>query len=324
VTVFGESAGATSVLLLVAMPSARGLFHRVIAQSPGNAIGTPGPAPGVEVAEQLLSALGIPKRDSEKLRDVAPEAIIKAQNSVKSPLWVGFFPVVDEETVPRRPQDLFKHGGGATVPLLIGTNRDEWNLFEPPLKNSSPESADASALAAALRERGFPENRQDRIPELVATYRQSRSQKALPHDDGAIIRAVAGDIRFRIPSIRFAEAHVERGLSAHMYFFTHGSPALRGALGACHALELPFVFGTLDAPLQDRFAGTGPDVEALSAAMMRSWIAFARTGDPTYEGSAVRWPLYDTRSRSTMMFDKTIGVEDAPFDEERAVWDGIF
>lgn len=321
VTVFGESAGGTSVLLLAAMPAARGLFHRVIAQSPGNAIGVPGPEPGIDVAEQLLSALGISKRDSEKLRGMAPEAIIKAQNSVKSPLWVGFFPVVDQETLPRRPRDLFKEGSGATVPLLIGTNRDEWNLFEPPPMNA-PEFG-AEAMAAALHERGFPQGRRDRIPELVAAYRRSRSLRGLPHDDGAIVRAAAGDIRFRIPSIQFAEAHVERGLSAHMYLFTHGSPALRGALGACHALDLPFVFGTLDMPLQDRFAGTGPDIEALSAAMMRSWIAFATTGDPNYDGSNVRWPLYDTRTRSTMIFDKTIRVEEAPLDEERAAWDGI-
>jgi para-nitrobenzyl esterase len=145
----------------------------------------------------------------------------------------------------------------------------------------------------------------------------------LPYDDGAIVRAVAGDIRFRIPSIRFAEAHVRRDLPVCSYLFTHGSPAMRGALGACHALELPFVFGTLDVPLQDRFAGTGPEVEALSLAMMRAWLAFAKTGDPNFDGAVVPWPLYDTERRSTMIFDKTIRVEDAPFDEERGVWDGV-
>ena len=178
-------------------------------------------------------------------------------------------------------------------------------------------------MTAALRGRGFPKDRQDRIPELVAAYRQSRADKGLPYDDGAITRAVAGDIRFRIPSIRYAEAHVERDLPTHMYLFTHVSPAMRGALGACHALDLPFVFGTLDMPLQDRFAGSGPEVEALSAAMMRSWIAFAKTGDPNYDGSTTRWPRYDAAARSTMIFDKAIRVEDAPLDAERAAWDGI-
>jgi para-nitrobenzyl esterase len=322
VTVFGESAGGTSVLLLLAMPSASGLFQRAIAQSPGNAIAIPDPAPALDVAEQLLSVLGIPMRESERLRDIAPGAIVKAQNSVKSPLWVGFFPILDSETIPIRPRDLFEKGGGARVPLLIGTNRDEWNLFEPPPKNP-PAPSSIDGMTAALCGRGFPKNRQDRIPGLVAAYRQSRAEKALPHDDGAIARAVAGDVRFRIPSIRYAEAHVRRGVPTHMYLFTHGSPAMRGALGACHALELPFVFGTLDTPLQDRFAGVGPEVEALSAAMMRSWIAFAKTGDPNYDGASVEWPPYDPHRRATLVFDKTIRVEDAPLDAERAVWDGV-
>jgi para-nitrobenzyl esterase len=321
VTVFGESAGGTSVLLLLAMPAASGLFHRAIAQSPGNAIGIPDAAPALDVAEQLLASLGIPNRDSEKLRDVSPEAIIKAQNSVKSRLWLGFFPVLDSETLPRRPRESFENGGGAPVPLIVGTNRDEWNLFEPPPKN--PPALDADAMTASLLERGFPKKEQERIPAVVAAYRASRLDKGLPSDDGAISRAVAGDIRFRIPSIQYAEAQAKRGLPTHMYLFTHGSPAMRGALGACHALELPFVFGTLDAPLQDRFAGAGPEVDALSAAMMRSWIAFAKTGDPNYDGATVPWPLYDAHRRTTMIFDDTIRVEDAPLDAERAAWDGI-
>lgn len=109
-----------------------------------------------------------------------------------------------------------------------------------------------------------------------------------------------------------------------MYLFTHGSPAMRGALGACHALELAFVFGTLAAPMQDRFAGKGPEVEALSAEMMRSWIAFATAGNPNAREAAADWPRYDSGRRVTRIFDsKGIGVEEAPFDEERAIWDGI-
>ena len=84
----------------------------------------------------------------------------------------------------------------------------------------------------------------ERIAHLVDSYRRSRADRHLPSDDAAVIRAVAGDIRFRIPSIRYADAHVGRGLPTHVYLFTHSSPAMRGALGACHALDLAFVFGT--------------------------------------------------------------------------------
>src|SRR5262249_24090699 len=159
----------------------------------------------VDVAGQMLSTLGVAPSESEKLREVPAEAIIRAQASVKSTLWVGFFPVLDSHTVPRRPRELFADGGGARVPLVIGTNRDEWNLFDLP--RGEKVSSEDDRLVPAILERGFPKQHEARIPEMVAAYRHSRSQLGLPNHDGAIVRAIAGDLRFRIPSIRFAETH---------------------------------------------------------------------------------------------------------------------
>lgn len=93
-------------------------------------------------------------------------------------------------------------------------------------------------------------------------------------------------------------------------------------MGSCHALEMPFVFGTLDAPTQDRFAGTGPDVERLAADMMDAWTAFARGANPSHSGIGA-WTPYDAERRSTMVLGRTSEAQDAPFEEERAVWDGI-
>lgn len=320
VTIFGESAGATSVLNLLSTPSAAGLFRAAIAESPGNSLGISEPAAALDVAEQVLHALGIGRHETEKLRDVPAAAIIDAQSKVRSPLWVGFFPVLDQHTVPRRPRELFAAGGGAAVPLVLGTNRDEWNLFEPPKGEKGRAVED---IVPAVLSRGFPKQHVARIPEVFECYRSSRARLGLPSDDWAILRAIAGDTRFRIPTIRFAEVHSNRRLPTYMYLFTHESPAMRGALGACHALELPFVFGMLDAPLQDRFAGQGPAVQTLSLAMMRSWIAFAKTGNPDADAT-VEWLPYDDRRRATLIFDSTrIRSEDAPLDDERAAWDGI-
>jgi para-nitrobenzyl esterase len=105
-----------------------------------------------------------------------------------------------------------------------------------------------------------------------------------------------------------------------MYLFTWESPAMAGALGACHALEIPFVFGNLDIPTMDRFAGAGPDARRLSEQMSEAWIAFARTGDPHHAGIP-RWPTYDTARRATLEFGPQTRVIDAPFDEERRVWE---
>ena len=92
-----------------------------------------------------------------------------------------------------------------------------------------------------------------------------------------------------------------------------------GALGACHALELPFVFGTLHDPGIDKFAGSGPDATRLSEQMMDGWLSFARTGNPNTDGGPA-WPAYDGTRRSTMVFGADTHMEDAPYDEERQLW----
>ena len=169
---------------------------------------------------------------------------------------------------------------------------------------------------------GFPEEARERIPRLVDVYRGSRKEKRLPHHDRALMRALLGDLRFRIPSIRVAEMHAKRDLPTYVYLFSYASPARGGSLGACHALELPFVFGTFDAPLQDRFAGTGQAALGLSDSMMRAWSRFAATGVP-HGNCADEWPRFDTERRATRVFDASSRIEHGPHDDERAAWEGI-
>jgi para-nitrobenzyl esterase len=318
VTVFGESAGGSSAILLMAMPSASGLFKQAIAQSPGPALDLAEPEVAVDHAEQLLRALDLSLADSGKLRDLPAEAIRTAQGTVRGRPgdWLGFFPVLDPETLPEQPRRVFARGDGAAVPLVVGHNRDEWNLFDLPTREDPERKID---IARALLAKGFPPQAQDRLPHLLDTYRKSRAHKALPHHDAALMRAILGDMRFRLPSVRTAELHAARGLPTYAYFFSYSSPALGGALGACHALELPFVFGNLDAPQQERFAGKGEAVRALSAEMMQAWSHFARTGTP---GDS--WPRFDVEQRATRVFDTPSRIERAPHDEERAEWDGLF
>lgn len=97
---------------------------------------------------------------------------------------------------------------------------------------------------------------------------------------------------------------------------------MRGALRACHGLDIAFAFGTLDAPLQPGFPGTGPDAEAVSAAMMDTWLAFARSGHPSHPRVG-DWPRYDSARRATMVFAAPTVLQDSPFDAERATWDDI-
>lgn len=97
---------------------------------------------------------------------------------------------------------------------------------------------------------------------------------------------------------------------------------LEGIFGACHFLEIPFIFNTIDAPGMGEFTGGGPEAIALSEKMMDSWIAFARAGSPNHK-EIPEWASYNVNTRTTMFFGKEVKTVDAPFDKERAAWDGL-
>lgn len=315
VTIFGESAGSASVAALLAMPPARGLFNRAILQS-GVGRASP-PEVAARSADALLEALGLSRAQAAALADLPAAQIVAAQAAVQK-RGLGFGPVRDPATLPEEPMKVVRAGGASETAVLIGSNRDEVKLFNaaaprPPL--------DESGLLAAVRA-ALPRADEAQAAALVETYRASRSARGLPAGTLDILDAVQSDLRFRIPSIRLASAQRAVQPNTYLYLFTHASPARRGALGACHALEMPFVFGTFGAPTQERFAGTGPEVERLSAEMNAAWAAFARTGDPATEGLA--WPAFDPDRRTTMVFDTAgSGAQDDPFGEERAAIEAL-
>jgi para-nitrobenzyl esterase len=120
-----------------------------------------------------------------------------------------------------------------------------------------------------------------------------------------------------MPAIVLAETQIRRGTPAYSYLFTWTSPAMDGKLGSCHALELGFVFGTYE----ENFSGTGPEADALSGNMQDTWVAFARTGDPSCENLG-KWPAYGER-RETMLLGRESALVEAPYEEERRAWDAI-
>ncbi|MDD9935793.1 MAG: carboxylesterase/lipase family protein [Myxococcales bacterium] len=317
VTVFGESAGSFAIATMLAMPAAKGLFHRAICQSGASLkLRTDRES---RAAASIMDNLGIDHADSQKLQGVPAEKLLEVQMSGAADMLGAFFPAVDGGTLPVQPGDAIASGAAVDVPLMLGSNRDEMNLFLAPMLRENKPMSDERALEHIAR--GLPQGTQDAAAGLLERYRRSRSAQGLPATNLAVLSAVQGDQRFRIPAIRYAEAYSERQPQTFMYLFKQESPAMRGALRACHALDIPFVFGTLDAPLQDRFAGTGPDVERLSATMMDAWLAFARSGDPSTPELA--WKPYDRKSRTTMVLEAHSALADAPLDEERGAWDDV-
>jgi para-nitrobenzyl esterase len=200
---------------------------------------------------------------------------------------------------------------------MLGTNRDERKQFTA-MTHRDPIS-DEELIERVRRE--LPAGKAGEAERTIEVIRTSRASRGLPADNLDVIDAVSTQ-PMRIASTHLAEVQGQHQPKTFLYFFEWESPARRGALGACHSLEMPFVWGTLDAPTQDRFAGTGPAAELLSSQMMEAWLSFARHGDPSHEGIGV-WPTYETGGRHTMVFGPNTRVEAAPFEEERALFDEL-
>jgi para-nitrobenzyl esterase len=313
VTVFGESAGAGSLCALLAMPSARGLFRGAIVQSaaPDGMLDAP---EAERRGALLLGHLGLEARDAAALADVALESLLDAQDRTQNdgPFATGmlFAPVVDGAILPERPLDAVRRGVARDVHLVIGTTREELQLY---LLGTDAGALDESGLRDLVS--GVEPDAQ-RAERLISTYRESRPN-ARPME---LYYAITTDVAMRLPSIRLAEAQSAHQPHTFMYLFTWGSPLQDGDLAACHALDLPFVFGTLDIEGMPEFAGKGPAAELLSRHVMDAWLAFARDGAPS-QGGIGTWPVYDRRRRATVQLDAICQVVDAPQDRERTVWE---
>lgn len=316
VTVFGESAGAKSVECLLAAPAARGLFRRAILQSTyATALDAERPA---DRARAIAAHLGT---DVGGLADVPLDALLAAEAAVVAtagpePIGSGGGgPVVDGDLLPVEPLVAIGDGAASDVDLLVGTTLDEFMLFAlmgmP--AGGPPGTPVAQRLAAIL---GLDDPDDPAVAAAIEAYTAERTQRGASADDDGIVHDAMTDRMFRQHSLRVAEAAAEHG-QVHAYLFTWTSPV--PALGACHGLELPFVFGTLDASAD--FAGTGPAAEALSSTIQDAWLAFARTGRPGTDPLGP-WPAYDATRRATMVLGATCCVHDAPMEPIRELWSG--
>jgi len=322
VTIFGQSAGGVSVSVLLAIPAARGLFQRAIAQSGAASLAVPRHV-AEKNAERLMNELGIDPGDPAKLREIPAERLVVAQQSAFG-RWIPTFglpalaPVIDLDLLPGHPLEAIREGVAWDIPLLVGSNRDESKLFTARREAETPvDEEQVLSLVRGLMPRAARGNAE----RIIEAYRTARASWAST-EPADLLNAIASDRSYRIPAILIAEVQGLNQSRIYKYLFTWESPAMGGNLGACHALELPFVFGTLDAPTIDRFAGAGPEAEALSGRVMDAWIAFAQNGDPSHPGLP-SWPTYHPAHRATMCFGSECELVNAPLEEERLAWEGV-
>ena len=157
---------------------------------------------------------------------------------------------------------------------------------------------------------------------MLEIYKKAREGK-LSTESEEIFHAIFTDMIFRIPTIRFLEAQSIHQPNTYNYMFTWESPAFGGIAGSPHAIEIPFVFNTINIKVSEDLIGSGPDAEALSEKVMDAWIAFAHTGNPNHDGIP-NWHSYDNEKRATMFLGKECKVVNDAFSKEREAWDGLF
>ena len=315
VTIFGESAGGMSVGTLLSMPRAEGLFRRAIAQS-GSAHHVTSAATAQRVCRYLAEKLGV-EATREAIAAVPLDRMLAAQAELDADLFahpdpqrwgaevvaamVLWQPVIDGDVIPARPIDRIAAGAGADIDLMLGTNTDEWRLFL--VAGGAIDHVTDDALVGAVEVSGLP------VEATLDAYRAAHRGASA----GDLLAAVQTDWWCRIPVLRVADAHAKSPSATYMYEFAWRSPQFNGLLGACHGLEIPFVFDTLGYETVPLW-GTDPP-QQLAGIMHAAWVAFATKGDPG-------WPKYELSRRATMRFDTTSEVVDDPRSAERALWEG--
>ncbi|MFJ2177462.1 carboxylesterase/lipase family protein [Streptomyces sp. NPDC087851] len=318
VTLFGESAGAGSVAALLVMERAAGLFTRAIAQS------VPGPYFSPELAEDISTAIaaelgpGI-RPTATELAEFAPDRLVAAGTVVAGKMlgweerWGGvartaspYSPVVDGEVLPRAPWEALADGVARDVELIVGHNQNEYRLFAA-LSGQLGRIGEEQALAALS---AFGP-----VAGSEAAYRAAH-----PDADAELLHElVFSDWLFRMPSLHLAQAQVTGGGRARVYELTWQAPGMGGALGACHALDLPLTFGNFTSGLAPLLIGAEPseEAEALSARFRAAWTAFAsdRLTD-------AQWPPYDPEERHVLVLDgEQNPVTAYPEEDSRLLWE---
>lgn len=312
ITIMGESAGSACVMFLMISPRARGLFQRAIAHSGAiNLSRTSKQA--AKYTQSFMRLAGA--RDVAELRKISARRMAELEgkflNDAGFESDLVFSPVRDGIVIPAEPMKAFKNGAASGIPLLTGTNHDEyryWLLYFPYLKYIPTRIVLSFAPTVNA---GLGDSRE----RVLTHYR-----KVLPSPGlSGVTFALATDMMFRIPHIRVSDIHSSHA-PVWMYRFDWRS-GVSDDLGACHAIELPFVFRTFDSPTSRQIVGPNPPM-ALSDRMMDAWIAFVRSGNPNRRGLP-KWRSYDTTHRATMIFNVRSEMTEDPDAASRTLYRGL-
>jgi para-nitrobenzyl esterase len=313
VTIFGQSGGGGKVSALLAMPAARGLFHKAIVQS-GSAVRFAERERTTRLADAVLKQLGLKADQLDALQALPMQklqgVVAAAQATLPRPRLplidrYNFGPVVDGKVMPQHPFDPSAPAISDDVPVLVGDTKDEAAIYLAPDDAVWSRTIGEDDLARRMGALAGAA-----AGELLAVYKRLYSG-ASPSDRLITAQTAA---TFGVRSIMLASAKAKRGKApVWAYDFAWETPAFGGRLKACHSVELPFVFDTLHVIGEQH---RKPGAQALADRVSRTWATFARTGK-------CDWPTYDTARRTTMVFDDTCRTVDDPDGEARPLWEKV-
>ncbi len=314
VTIFGESGGARKVPMLMAMPAARGLFHKAIIQS-GSGLDAPSAEEAVTLGRELLKKLGIAEGDQEALKRASTQKIFDAQpvlppaaspaGQLTMPIS-GFVPCVDGIALPRKP---FIPDGppiSAGIPMLIGSNKDEMTIFRA--RDPKFGAATYEDFAEYMRKQ-LPGKAEALIPVLRKTFPDYSPSHLI-----TVVETLKG---YWIATVLQAERKAAQNAApAYVYMLAWETPVDGGRLRAHHALDLPLVFNNVETSRS--MVGPGSEPQKVADQMSAAWIAFARLGNPNATGLPP-WKPYDLKSRATMIFNLNSTIQNDPYREIRQI-----
>ena len=299
VTIFGESAGGSAVVSLLASPEIEGLAHKAWAMSPS--IGQLRNKPrALELEKQFLELAGLSSIDEVKSMSIE-DILATQQKQMTSPTKAFDFyaPTAGGESLSG---DILASAAKSPIPLVVGTNRDEnklWAAFDESLAN-----ADMSRWQEFTDE-VFGE----RAKRARDVYQELRPGESV----GGLMSAVSTDTGFRQPAQRLCETRAENEVPTWMYWFTWPTPAMGGIIGCCHALDIPFAFDNLHVENISMLTGDGNERAGIADRFASEIVAFATHSHPS-------WSQFNVNDRPTLVIDTNTHLAQDPEPEIRLLF----
>jgi para-nitrobenzyl esterase len=319
VTVFGQSGGGSKVAVLMAMPRARGLFHKAIIQSSSSLLALATPEQAERNTHHLLAELGLAgapySHALRSLRALPASALLKAMTAAiaSAGLIDNYRPMIDGVNVPSQPFDAAALHLSGHVPLLTGWCENEQRL----LWAATPEIYELGTEQVLQAIERFVDVSRPQAMALLDAYRESRPLDRV----GDHFAQIVGDHRYRRNVSAAADRQAaHEGAPVYRYVLSWPSPVHGGLLRAPHTLCIPFTFATVASSAA--LVGTGAEPLALQEQMAGAWIAFARSGDPNH-AALPRWRPYDVRERATMVFHRESRLVADPWRHERLAFESL-